>query len=163
MLVKTSKETTDRQKAFVFLHSVFLLQGPSVAQTLAELFQTAQPEGEALSEEPGFLSVILGFGRMLKEHLARLVTVDEEHYEAKAVYNALLARRGELGRILTGLVVAVRRTVLGHHGKPDMVRLGLEGETAREPVPVLRQADRIVKIFAQGKIEALLGPPIYPL
>ncbi len=161
MLVKTSKETTDRQKAFVFLQSVFLLQGPRVAQALAQLCLTPHPAGEEPHEEPGFLSVILGFGRTLKERLVLLVGADEAHYEEKAVFNALLEQRDEIGSILTRLVVALRRTVLGHHETPDLKRLGLEGDTAREPVPVLRQADRIIKILAQGKYAALLGPPIF--
>ncbi len=161
MLVKTSKETTDRQKTFVFLHSVFLLQGPSVAQALAELCHPSLREDDGPSDKPGFLSVILGFGRTLKERLERLIAVDEEHYAEKAEYNALLARRDSLGGQLTRLIVALRRTVLGHHEKPDLDRLGLEGETARDPVPVLRQADRVAKIFADGEIDELLGEPIF--
>ncbi len=161
MLIKTSKGVTDRQKTFVFLHSVFLLQGPAVAQALARLLETADEAAEAPHDEPVFLHVILGFGRTLKERLTHLVAADESHYQAKAVYNALLARRARLSRKLTGFIVALRRTILGHHEQPDMARLGLQGETAREPVPVLRQADRIVTVFEQGEVEALVGPPIF--
>ncbi len=161
MLVKTSKETTDREKSFVFLHSVFLLQGPSVARELVELCHPALQGDGGPSEEPDFLSVILGFSRALKESLGRLVTADEQHYAEKASYNAVLQQRDSLSRKLTGLIVALRRIILGSHEKPDLNRLGLEGDTAREPVPVLRQADRIVKIFAEGKLEALVGSPIF--
>ena len=159
MLVKTSKEVTDRQKDFVFLHSVFLLQGPPVASELVELLDSDSAERQ--SEEPGFLSVILGFGRALKQRLERLVAADEAHYAEKAVYTALLPQRDSLSAELTRLVVALRRTVIGEHEKPDLGQLGFEGETAREPVPVLRQADRIVEIFANGNLEAILGPPIF--
>ncbi len=161
MLVKTSKEVIDRQKAFVFLHSVFLLQGPVVAQALAALCQAPPGEGEAPGEQPGFLSVVLDFGRVLKERLAQLVEADEAHYAEKAVQNAVLKKRDDLGTKVTGLVVALRRAVLGHHVKPDLVQLGLEGETAREPVPVQRQADRVVETLAVDNLEELLGEPIF--
>ena len=100
------------------------------------------------------LVVILGFGRALKQRLSRLVKADERHYQEKAVYSALLKKRDSLTRELTQLVVALRRIVLGEHVQPDLDQLGFEGETAREPVPVLRQADRIVEIFAKGDLES---------
>ncbi len=161
MLVKASKEVTDRQKAFVFLHSVLTLQGPVVAQALAALRQPASREGEAPADEPGFLTVILEFGQMLKERLAQLLAVDETHLAAKGTYNAVLQRRDDLSRQLTRLVVALRRAVLGHHETPELYRIGLEGETAREPVPVLRLADRIVEALASGDFEKRLGEPIF--
>ncbi len=161
MLIKTSKETTDRQKAFVFLHSVFLLQGPGVARDMAERFHSPAGEGEAPATEPAFLPMILGFGRVLKELLAQMVAADEAHYAKKAVQNAMLEKRNDLSGKLTRLLVALRRTILGHHEKPDLHQLGLEGETARDPVPVLRQADRIVEILAGGEIDELLGDPIF--
>ena len=175
MKVKTSKEATDRQKAFVFVHSVFLLQGPKVAAEMVELFQ---PDAESPQEgaeapaspqrgangtqaEPGLLSVILGFGRALKQRLERLVAADETHYKEKAVYSALLKKRDRLTRDVVKLVVALRRIVLGEHEEPDMGQLGFEGETAREAVPLLRQADRIVEVLARGDIGEILGPPIF--
>ncbi len=165
MKVKTSKEVTDRQKAFVFVHSVFLLQGPKVAAEMVELFlsdaESLDRGTDASRAEPGFLSVLLGFARALKERLARLVAADETHYKEKAVYSALLKKRDSLTRDLTKLVVALRRIVLGEHEDPDMGQLGFEGETAREPVPLLRQADRVVEVLADGEIHDILGPPIF--
>ncbi len=165
MNVRTSKGVPDRQKVCAFVHSVFLLQGPKVAAELVELFhpEASSPKGDAdeASEMggPGFLSVILGFGRALKQRLSRLIAADEKHYKEKAVYSALLKKRDSLTRELTQLVVALRRIVLGEHVQPHMDQLGFEGETAREAVPLLRQADRIVKVFATGEIGELLGPP----
>lgn len=165
MKVKTSKEVTDRQKAFVFVHSVFLLQGPKVAAEMVELFQSDAESShrgtDASRAEPGFLSVLLGFGRALKQRLARLVAADETHYKEKAVYSALLKKRDSLTKDLTKLVVALRRIVLGEHENPDMGQLGFEGETAREAVPLLRQADRVVEVLAGGEIDDILGPPIF--
>ncbi len=169
MKVKTSKEATDRQKAFIFLHSVFLLQGPKVAAEMVEFLQSEAPspspekgaEAEAAKAKPGFLSVILGFGRALGQRLERLVAADETHYKEKAVYSALLKKRDRLTGDVIKLVVALRRIVLGEHEDPDMGQLGFEGETAREAVPLLRQADRIVEVLASGDIDAILGPPIF--
>ncbi len=163
MIVKTSKEVTDRQKACVFLLSVFLLQGPKVAKALSELFRPHLPEGE----EPGFLSVILTLARALKAAMAELVAADEAHYAAKASYTATLRRRDALAGWLTARMVGLRRTVIGQHENPDLGRLGFEGETAREAVTVLRQVDRVVEIFdgtslGEGEsLESILGPPLF--
>ena len=163
MIVKTSKEVTDRQKACVFLLSVFLLQGPKVAETLSELFRPHLPEGEA----PGFLSVIMTLARALKAAMAELVAADEAHYAAKAAYTATLRRRDALAGWLTTRMVGLRRTVLGQHEDPDLGRLGFEGETGREAVIVMRQVDRVVDIFdgtslREGEsLESILGPPLF--
>ncbi len=161
MAIKISKQITDRQKAFVYLHSLLLLQGPPLARALAALVPAAEGEKAAPPEERGFLPTILAFGGALRASLARLVEADEAHHAAKAAGQALIERRNSLCRGLTRRIVALRRTVIGQHENPDLGRLGMAGETAREPVPVLRQADRVAAILERGDLDALLGPPIF--
>jgi len=159
MQVKTSKEVTDRQKAATFVLSVFQVQGPSVADDLTELFRPHFEPGE----EPGFASSISGSARTLRATITDLVASDEAHYAEKAVFSGLLDERAQVTAELKRLLVGLRRIVFGQHDKVDLGRLGFGGETSREPLPLLRQGERIVAVLdGDGdELAEILGDPLF--
>ncbi len=157
MKVKTSKEITDRQEATTFVLSVFKVQGPSVADEVTELFRPGFEPVEA----PDFAASISTSARTLKVTIADLVESDEAHYTEKAALAALLDERALVTASLKRLLVGLRRILLGQHDKVDLGRLGFGGETSREPLPLLRQGERIVAVVDGDELADILGEPLF--
>lgn len=157
MQVRTSKEITDRQKAATYVLSVFQVQGPSVADELAELFRPHFEPGE----DPGYAGSISSSARTLRAAIADAIAADEAHYAEKAKLSGLIEERSRIVASLKRLLVGLRRTVLGQHDQADLGRLGFGGETAREPIPLLRQAERIIAVLDGGDLDDLLGEPLF--
>lgn len=158
MPARTSKEVTDRQKSCAFVLTALLRQGARIAEQLQALVQPHLEEGD---EAPGFLPVVVALARKMGASLKQLVTADEILYAANARYTRLREQRAEAFSLLARRVARLRLTLLNQYVAPRVVDLGLEGETARSPEPLLRQAGRIVQVFAGEGLEDLLGDPIF--
>ncbi len=158
MPARTSKEVTDRQLSCRFVLNALLLQGARVAETLLTLVQPDLEEGD---EAPGFFPVIIALARKMTASIHQLVAADEALYEANARYTRLREQQTEFFSKLARKVARLRLTLLNQFVEPRVVDLGLEGETARSAQPLLRQADRIVKIFAGEGLEELLGESFF--
>lgn len=156
MQVKTSKEITDRQKAGAFVQWALRVQGPAVADDLTQLFA---PQA-GLTEGPGFHSLIQISADTLARTLEALVAADEAHYAEKAARSALLKKRDAIVERTGRIVIALRRGVLAYHDKADLGRFGFGGETAREAVPLLRQAERVLKTVQLDDLSEILGESV---
>jgi len=156
MQVRTSKEVTDRQKAGAFVQWALRVQGPAVANDLTQLFS---PQSE-LAEGPGFHSLIQVSADILASTLGALVAADEAHYVEKAAHSALVKKRDDAIEATSRIVVALRRGVLAFHDKADLGRFGFGGETAREAVPLLRQAERVLKTVDLDDLSDILGESV---
>lgn len=157
MQVKTSKEVTDRQKATAFVQFALRVDGPAVADDMTTLFRPHfGPD-----EEPGFADSLSSSVRMLDATITDLVTADEAHYAEKAALAALLDERAEVTAALKRLLVGMRRIVLGQHPDVDLGRLGFGGETSREPLPLLRQGERILGVLDGDELGDVVGEPLF--
>jgi hypothetical protein len=156
MQVRTSKEVTDRQKAGAFVQWALRVQGPAVADDLTQLFS---PQSE-LAEGPGFHSLIQNSADMLQSTLDALVAADEAHYDEKAAHSALVKKRNNAVDQTARIVIALRRGVLAFHDQADLGRFGFGGETAREAVPLLRQAERVLMTVELDDLSDILGESV---
>ncbi len=158
MPAKTSKEVTDRQQSCGFVLTALWQQGTWLAERLRDLVQPDLEEGD---EAPGFFPVIIALARKMGASINRLVVADEALYEANARYTGLRDQRAEVFSKLARMVARLRLTLINQYVAPHLVDLGLGNETARSPQPLLRQADRIVKIFAGEDLDKHLGESIF--
>ena len=158
MPARTSKEVTDRQKSCGFVLTALLRQGARVAEQVLQLVQPHLEEGD---EAPGFFPVVVALARKMGASIDQLVAADETLYEANARYTRLREQQNDLFSKLARKLARLRLTLLNQYVAPRVVDLGLEGETARSPRPLLRQADRIVKVFAGEGVEKLLGESVF--
>ncbi len=158
MPAKTSKEVTDRQKSGLYLITALLMQGLQVAERLLELVRPHLREGD---QEPNFFASFVALARHLEASLARLVASDERLYAANAHLDRLRALRDELFSLLARKVARIRLTLVNQYVAPQLFILGLEQETARSPMPLLRQSDRIQVAFQGAGLEKLLGEAIF--
>ncbi len=77
------------------------------------------------------------------------------------MYTGLVKERDKLTHNLSRRIVSLRRVVTGAHDEADLGRFGFGGETAREPVPLLRQAWRILRTLGSDDLSEVLGPPVF--
>ena len=158
MAARTSKEVTDRQKSCRFVLSAFLRQGERIADQLLDLVRPHLEEGDV---EPGFFPVISSLARRLQASLHQLVEVDETVYSANVRFGKLRDEREALFARLARLIARLRLTLINQFVAPRLDDLGLENETARSPIPLLRQADRIGQVFVGEGVAKLLGESIF--
>lgn len=158
MPARTSKEVTDRQRSCRFLLTALWQQGARVAERLLELVQPHLQEGD---EAPNFLATIVALARHLEASLVRLVVADERVYAANVRLDRLRQLRDELFSLLARKFARLRLTLINQYVAPQLFALGLEQETARTPVPLLRQVDRVVIVFQDDGLDELLGEPIF--
>lgn len=157
-MAKLSIEITGKNRSGLFLLSALDQQGPTVAALVAEKFRASLPEGE---EPPDLTSQITTLARMLQTVLDEMVEGDLALYRQSTLRAALLKDRdfkvAELGR----KVIGVRRIITGYYREPDVGQLGLVGETAREPVALIRQTDLISQQLKSEKLGEMLGEALF--
>jgi hypothetical protein len=158
MPAKTSKEVTDRQKTCQFLHTALVHQGIRISDRLLERIRPHLLEGDA---EPSFQGVNIGLARQLEGSVANLVALDETLYEANARIGELRAQRNATTEELIQQIVHLRQTLQGQYVAPNLERLGFGPRTNRLPMPLIRQANRLVATFQGPEIDELLGEPFY--
>ncbi len=156
MLVRISKEITDRWSSCRFFLAALMRQGPRVAELNA---QHVQPHLEEGDDEPGFFPPLVALGRRLGASMKALVALDKKVFAIKAKVDALRTQRDELAATLAKEIVRVRHNVQGQYKTPDLKQLGLESPRSYRPNPVSRQADLIEETFAQDDLAELLGEP----
>ena len=158
MPARTSKEVTDRQKSCQFLHTALVHQGIRISDRLLERIRPHLLEGDA---EPSFQTANIGLARQLEASMANLVHLDETLYETNARIGELRKERDTTTERLIQQIVHLRQTLQGQYVAPKLERLGLGNKTYRLPVPLIRQANRLVATFQSPEIDQLLGEPFY--
>ncbi len=159
-MAKLSVKITGKIRSCLFLLSALWEQGPAVVDLVLEKFSANLPEGE---EPPEFLAQIQGLGRLLKIELDQMVELDRKLYAENQLRADLLKKRDgdvtHLGKKVSGL----RRIVSGHYAKPRMDKLGLEGNTQREPIALMRQSELICESLEREDLEEMLGKSLFGL
>ncbi len=157
MAQKLSVEVTGKFRSCLFLLAALFQQGPDVAARVLDLVQPTVRGGH---EPPDFWPQIKAFGWMLKSALDALTSIDSRLFKERAERAVLLRRRNGLADKLGKVVVGLRRAILGYYVEPDMAGLGLEGDTAREPLALLRQGDLLEEQLQREDLEKVLGEPL---
>lgn len=154
MALKLSVEVTGKYRSCLFLLAALFQQGPEVAAKVLDLVRPTVREGD---EPPNFWPQVKAFGWMLKSALEALTSIDSRLFKEKALRAALVKRRyqkaGKLGKVVVGL----RRAILGYYVEPDLPGLGLDGDTAREPLALLRQGELVEEQLQREDLVKVLG------
>ena len=158
MPAKTSKEVTDRQKTCQFLSTALVHQGIRISDRLSESIRPHLLEGDV---EPSFQHVNIGLARQLEASITGLVHLDETLYEANSRLAELRSERDAVVEELIQQIVHVRQTLVGQYKKPKLERLGFVRRTPRSPVPLIRQAQRVMDLFQEAEVEESLGEPFF--
>ncbi len=151
MPAKTSKQSSDREKAARFVLSAFFQQGREISRLLADLVLPFRQDGDP---EPDLHGTIVVLGRKLKDAIDRVVAADSRLFAANAALDQEREIRSDktyrLSRLIIGLRGACRSLFVGL----PVEQLGFDSRTAQDPVPLLIQADRVVQNLESGEIKA---------
>lgn len=157
-MAKLSIEITGRIRSALFVLSALREQGPEVARRVTEKVRASLEGGETPLD---FLAQIRGLGQILKAAFDLMDERDKlllaENQRRAALYRD---REGVIAR-LRKRITGVRRIVRGHYVAPDTARLGLEGNTARESVALLRQSELICERLVRDDLADLLGESLF--
>lgn len=133
---------TDRQKSVVQVLGVHRRFARSTARALDKL---VRPHLQPGKPKPDFLYEQRLLAAVLEDRWRRLSESDEACHDAQAHRRALIADRDREVALLYREVVDVRTVLRGRFGSaPSRNFIGLRGDTSRDPVVLLRQADRAV-------------------
>ena len=150
MLAKTSKETSDREKACRFLLAAFFQQGPEISRLLVE---TLRPHRRDADPEPDFFATVVALGRALEDAIGRVVAADNVLFAANAVLDATITLREDKTSQLSRLIIGLRGACNALFVDLSVQRLGFDTRTFQDPVPLLIQADRVVESLSCEPIE----------
>lgn len=151
MPAKTSKQSSDREKAARFVLSALFQRGLEISHLLAELFLPHRQEGDP---EPDFHRTIIALGRKLKHAIDKVVAADNRLFAANAALDTERDVRGNKASQLSRLVIGLRGACNSLFVDLPVQQLGFDARTAQDPVPLLMQADRVADNLESGPIEA---------
>ena len=151
MPAKTSKQSSDREKACRFVLSALFQHAQEISSFLGELFAPHRQEGDP---EPEFFGTIVAIGRTLKVAIDRVVSGDNRLFAANAALDNERGVRGEKVRHLSRQIMGLRGACSSLFIDLPVQRLGFDARTAQDPVPLLIQADRVVEHLERGEVTA---------
>ncbi len=147
MPAKTSKETSDREKACRFVVAAFFLQGQQLSQKLATLLEPHFGEGDPV---PDFYAIVTALGRALSNLIRGVVSADNVLFTANAALDAARQSRSDRTAELSTLIIGLRGACNALFVDLPVQLLGFDQRTAQDPVPLLMQADRVVESLREG-------------
>lgn len=139
----SSKGVTDRQRVAKAIVAAVRSHGQEVGERLHEILSPALREGQTLPD-------LVDFQQLLAQHLemrtAAIIAADEAHLLELDDDVDPRRRRDDAVAALSRTLVEIRESLSGAFGR-DFIReiAGLQGETATEPVVLLRQASRVLE------------------
>ncbi len=151
MTAKTSKETSDRQKACRFVLSALFQQGQEIGQLLIDLFLPHRQEGDP---EPHFFGTVVAIGRKLKHAIREVVAADSRLFAANAALDAERLVRKRKASTLSRQIIGLRGACRSLFVDLPVQQLGFDERTFQDPVPLLIQADRVVESLESGEADA---------
>ncbi len=145
MAKAAQRVVSDREKSTARVVGTARRFARSTARELRKLLAPELQEGE---EMPDLVALQELMASALERHMRRLVTAHDVLSELERQDAELRARRNLAVSLLYHEVGGVRNLVAGRLA-PEIARvfLPLEGETSREPLVLLRQADRTVELL----------------
>ncbi len=156
MPAKTSKETSDREKACRFVLAALFQRGQEIGRLLVALFQPHRQEGDP---ESNFFGTIVAVGRKLKYAIDEVVSADNRLFAANAALDKERQIRGNKTFRLSRLIIGLRGACNSLFVDLPVQDLGFDTRTFQDPVPLLIQADRVVENLENGEVQA---EPLFP-
>ena len=147
MPAKTSKETSDREKACRFVVTAFFQQGQDLSQKLSALLEPHLQEGDPA---PDFYGTVAALGRGLTNLIRKVVSADNALFAANAALDAARQLRSDQASQLSRLIIGLRGACNALFVDLPVQQLGFDQRTAQDPVPLLIQADRVVENLREG-------------
>ena len=132
---------TEHEKTFSKLLAACTSWAGVTTAKLEELLRPGLAEGESM---PDLALVQKLFGRALERHWQQLLHAHDGVEDAVSRHRTLLGERDAAVRTLYGLLSDLRAYLRRYFGASVVWLLALRGETSRDPVVLLRQADRAV-------------------
>ncbi len=151
MPAKTSKQSSDREKACRFVLAALFQQGQEISRLLVDLFTHHRQEGDP---EPDFFGTVVAIGRSLKHAIDTVVSADNHLFAANAALDNERTVRGDKVNQLSRLIMGLRGACSSLFVDLPVQRLGFDARTAQDPVPLLIQADRVVESLESGEVNA---------
>ncbi len=151
MRAKTSKQSSDREKACRFVLSALFLHGQEIGRLLVDLFAPNRREGDP---EPSFFGTVVAIGRKLKHAIDEVVAADGRLFAANSALDQERLVRVEKANRLSRLIIGLRGACNALFVDLSVQQLGFDARTAQDPVPLLIQADRVVENLESGQVEA---------
>lgn len=156
MTAKTSKETSDREKACRFVLSAFFQRGQEISHLLTEMLA---PHRQERDPEPEFFGTVAALGRRLKVAIDGVVAADNRLFAANAALDTERLVRGKKAHRLSRLIIGLRGACNSLFVDLPVQELGFDTRTFQDPVPLLIQADRVVESLENGEVDA---EPLFP-
>ena len=147
MPAKTSKETSDREKACRFLIAAFFQHGLRIGQKIVALLEPHLEEGDPV---PDFYATVVALGRALGNLIRKVVAADNVLFTANAALDAARQSRSDQTSELSRLIIGLRGACNALFVDLPVQQLGFDQRTAQDPVPLLIQADRVVESLREG-------------
>ncbi|MEM7584357.1 MAG: hypothetical protein AAF560_13290 [Acidobacteriota bacterium] len=147
MTAKTSKETSDREKACRFVLAALFQQSQELSQTLQALYQPFLEEGDPV---PDFFGTLTALGRGIKKAILDVIRADTVLFNANAALDAARKVRSDRTADLSRLIIGLRQACNALFQDLSVQKLGFDQRTAQDPVPLLIQAERIVERLRDG-------------
>lgn len=142
-----TKGVTDRQRVAKSVAASARAHSQQVGERLREILTPALEEGETLPDLSAFLHVL---ARYLEMRSDAIIAAEEAHVEELDDDIEPRRRRDEAAAALSRTLVDIREALAGVFGRDTIKELvGLEGNTASEPVLLLRQANRVLERLQQ--------------
>ncbi len=158
MAAKLSIEVTSRYRSCLFVLSALWKQGPEVASQVLDVVQPYLLEED---KPPGFVSMVVAFGRTLQAAVDRLVAIDQKLYDENEQMSVLRRFRDSVSKRLGQQMVALRGAVNDLFTEPELEGLGLQVPNAREPFALQRQAELICRKVEREDLDRTLGDPVF--
>lgn len=146
-----SKGVTDRQRVAKAIVAAARTHAQEVGERLREILAPALQEGQTLPDLADFQQVL---ARYLEMRTSAIIAADEAHLVEQDDDVDPRRRRDEAAAVLSRTLVEIREGLVGAFGRDTLRELvGLQGETASEPVVLLRQANRVLERLREPAFE----------
>lgn len=150
-----SKGVTDRQRVADRIVAAARIHAERVGERLRETLSVVLEEGETFPDQTLFLRLL---ARYLEMRTVGIVEADETHLRELGDDRGPRRRRDEATAALYSTLVGIREALNGAFGRERAQEvLNIDGETSREPVVLLRQANRTLEVLRQPPPDA---PPL---
>lgn len=158
MPAKMSTGVSQRQRSCMFVLTALYRQGGEIAE---KLHATTEPHLRPGDQAPEFLATVVALGRRLETALERLLVEDDNVYDASARLGRRYKEQQAVMSTVGQMVSRLRRGLLSQFKKPRLDGLGIEARNPRQPVMMLRLAERMLKSFERDDLEERLGEPFF--
>ncbi len=156
MPARTSKQSSDREKACRFVLSALFQYGQEISRLLVDLFS---PDLKESDTTPDFFGTVVAVGRKLKVAIDRVVAADGRLFAANTALDRERKLRARKTSRLARLIMGLRGACSSLFIDLPVQQLGFDARTAQDPVPLLIQADRVVENLESDEFQ---GEPLFP-